>query len=61
MAFALADVADSAGYMIGPPLGHLLMRALGRTEGLAISALAVLLLVPAHAQLRRSRTAAKRS
>ena len=52
MAFALADAADSAGYIVGPPLGAALMGVLGRTPGLALCAVAVLLLVPAHAQLR---------
>ena len=52
MAFALADAADSAGYIVGPPLGAALMGVLGRTPGLALCAAAVLLLVPAHAQLR---------
>ena len=52
MAFALADAADSAGYIVGPPLGAALMGVLGRTPGLALCAAAVWLLVPAHARLR---------
>ena len=52
MAFALADAADSAGYIVGPPLGAALCAVLGRTPGLALCAVAVLLLVPAHAHLR---------
>ena len=48
MAFALADVADSAGYIVGPPLGAALGAALGsRTKGLALSGLGVLAAVPA--------------
>ena len=47
MAFALADVADSAGYIVGPPLGAALGAALGsRTKGLALSGLGVLAAVP---------------
>ena len=43
-----ADVADSAGYIVGPPLGAALGAALGsRTKGLALSGLGVLAAVPA--------------
>ena len=59
MAFALADAADSAGYIVGPPLGAALMSVLGRTPGLALCAVAVMLLVPAHAQLRSTPASGK--
>ena len=51
MAFSLADVADSIGYVVGPPLGSALCAALGRTRGLAVFALGMALLLPAIARL----------
>jgi len=47
MAFSLADVADSVGYVVGPPLGSALCAALGKTGGLALFALAIAMLLPA--------------
>ena len=51
MAFALADIADSIGYVVGPPLGSALMAALGRTGGLAIFAMGMAALLPALARV----------
>lgn len=47
MAFALADVADSLGYVLGPPLGSALCHLLGRTPGLGLFAAAVATILPA--------------
>ena len=47
MAFSLADVADSLGYVIGPPLGSALCAALGKTGGLSVLALMIAALLPA--------------
>ena len=43
----LPDVADSVGYVVGPPLGSALCAALGKTGGLALFALAIAMLLPA--------------
>jgi hypothetical protein len=51
MAFSLADVADSVGYVLGPPLGSALCHVLGRTGGLAVFAAAISALLPAVARL----------
>ena len=53
MAFALADVADSVGYIVGPPLGSALCHVLGRTPGLAAFALGIALLLPALSRVPR--------
>ena len=51
MAFSLADVADSVGYVLGPPLGSALCTLLGRTGGLAVFAAGIGLLLPAMASV----------
>ena len=51
MAFSLADVADSLGYVLGPPLSSALCSALGKTPGLAVFGLGVAAIVPAVARL----------
>ena len=51
MAFSLADVSDSIGYILGPPLGSALCHVLGRTGGLAAFALGMCALLPAVSSL----------
>ena len=51
MAFSLADMADSVGYVVGPPLGSLLCHYFGRTGGLFLFGLGVSALVPALARV----------
>ena len=46
MAFALADMADSVGYIFGPLVGVALCKLLGRTGGLLAFGLAYLALSP---------------
>ena len=45
-------MADSVGYVVGPPVGSALCGQLGRTAGLAVFAAVVAALLPALARVR---------
>lgn len=51
MAFALSDMADSIGMILGPVLGLTVSQAFGPTAGVASIALGCLILIPLVARI----------